>query len=234
MKTETKDLMNQPETGVAVNEIKTLHDEIAGHFKQSLEKAIRIGQLLSEQKAELPHGKFTGWINSNLPFTDRTARNYMRLYSNQDKLKTETVSDLTEGYMLLSGTPKVDAKDDSAENSALIMQLQDEYHAIGWLPDKTESEVIAKMKAYNNLIDKAEEVCEIIRGIPDYLQEFVDSGEVKITATALDIKDGMTLERWKELGHALWKYEHLWETQHKSAWQLIRKIVEKAGHEDCL
>jgi hypothetical protein len=84
-----------------VQEIGKLHSEIIGHLKTSLEKAIRIGELLSEQKASLKHGQFTTWIEGNLSFTDRTARNYMRLHREKDRLKTETVSDLKSAYKLL-------------------------------------------------------------------------------------------------------------------------------------
>lgn len=85
-----------------IDEIKTLHLEIMGHLKMSLEKAIKIGQLLTEQKTELKHGEFTPWMKDNLPFTERTARNYMKLFQEKHRLKTETVSDLTSAYRLLS------------------------------------------------------------------------------------------------------------------------------------
>lgn len=85
-----------------IQEITALHNEIGGYLKMTLEKAIQIGELLMEQKDSMEHGEFTAWVNANLPFTDRTARNYMRLYKERDKLKTETVSDLTEGYRLLT------------------------------------------------------------------------------------------------------------------------------------
>jgi len=83
-------------------EIGRLHIEVLSCVKVGLETAIRIGELLTQQKEKLGHGYFTRWINANLPFTDRTARNYMRLYEGRDRLKTETVSVLTEGYKLLA------------------------------------------------------------------------------------------------------------------------------------
>jgi hypothetical protein len=89
------------ETEVA-REITRLHHEVLGCMKVGLEKAFRIGQLLTEQKEKLGHGHFTGWVNAALPFTDRTARNYMTLWRNQDRLKTENVSVLSEGYKLLT------------------------------------------------------------------------------------------------------------------------------------
>ena len=84
-----------------IKKIITLHTEITEALKSSLEKAILIGQLLIEQKEKLKHGEFTSWIKKNLPFTDRTARNYIKLFNNKDMLKTESVSDLNSAYKLL-------------------------------------------------------------------------------------------------------------------------------------
>jgi len=85
-----------------IQEIARLHAEIVGHLRMSLDKAIRIGQLLTEQKKSLKHGEFTPWLKANIPFTDRTARNYMRLHQERDRIKTETVSDLAGAYHLLT------------------------------------------------------------------------------------------------------------------------------------
>jgi len=83
-------------------EISKLHEEIVGHFRSSLENAIRIGALLTDQKAELKHGEFESWITANLPFTGRTARNYMHIYRERDWIKTESVSDLNGAYKLIA------------------------------------------------------------------------------------------------------------------------------------
>jgi len=92
------------------DEITNLHNEIKEQLKTSMEKAFRIGQLLVEQKAELKHGEFTPWIESNLLFTDRTARRYMNIFENWDKLKTDSVSDLTTAYKMLE-KPKKEIED---------------------------------------------------------------------------------------------------------------------------
>ena len=84
-----------------IEEIKRLHNEILGFGKLSLENAIRIGQLLTDQKEELEHGEFIRWIKENLPFTDRAARRYMELWRYRDTLKSENVSDLSSAYQLL-------------------------------------------------------------------------------------------------------------------------------------
>lgn len=63
-----------------IKEIKALHHEIGGRLKSSPDKAIRIGELLSQQKESMERGRFTAWVKANLPFTERTARRYMQLY----------------------------------------------------------------------------------------------------------------------------------------------------------
>lgn len=94
-----------------VDEIKRLHSEILNSLRMSLEKAMKIGELLTEQKENLKHGEFAAWVNDNLPFTDRTARNYMRVYQERDRLKTETVSDLTDAYQrLIEHRPKIETE----------------------------------------------------------------------------------------------------------------------------
>jgi len=90
--------------------IIALHNEVNDAFKLTLDKAIEIGELLIEQRKELKHGEFLSWVKDNLPFTDRTARNYIKLFNNKDKLITETVSDLSSAYKLL--TPPKSASDD--------------------------------------------------------------------------------------------------------------------------
>ena len=80
------------------DEINRLHGEIVGALRTSVEAAVRIGKLLSEQKAELAHGEWLPWIEANLPFTDRTAQKYMRVYEGRPALpegKSEPGSDLS-------------------------------------------------------------------------------------------------------------------------------------------
>lgn len=83
-------------------EIKKLHSEFIESFKKTLDCGVRIGDLLKQQKDGLKHGEFGKWISENLPFSIRTAQNYMKLYKERDRLKNATVSHLTEGYKLLS------------------------------------------------------------------------------------------------------------------------------------
>jgi len=82
-------------------EIVNLHQEILIHLRLSLGKAIKIGKILIEQKSNLSHGEFTPWVKANIPFSDRTARNYMRLFRESHNLKMANISNLSQAYRFL-------------------------------------------------------------------------------------------------------------------------------------
>ena len=106
-----------------ITEICTLHAEVAALWKASLMKAIRIGQLLSEQKAKLEHGEWEPWMQKNLPFSGRTARRYMGVYANRELIaKTDSVSDLNEAYGLLAAPKRglLEQSNDSTEKALWV------------------------------------------------------------------------------------------------------------------
>ena len=78
-----------------ISEIHELHAEIGGYLRMTLDKAIRIGELLTEQKVGMEHGTWLPWLQENVPFSERTARDYLRFYDQREELKTATVADLT-------------------------------------------------------------------------------------------------------------------------------------------
>jgi hypothetical protein len=91
-----KELCQDGESAAA--EVNRLHGEICDTARTTVEKAIRIGQLLAEQKGHLKHGEWLPWLDANVTFTDRTARNYLRVFENREQLKLENVSDLAGAY----------------------------------------------------------------------------------------------------------------------------------------
>jgi hypothetical protein len=105
--------------------IVQLHNEIRGMVTTCLDKAIEIGGLLTEQKKQSGHGAFIRWIAENVPFTDRTARNYMNLYEHRDDIKN--LDSLTSAYLQLA-EPKTETVSDliiDYEFSTLLPPLTD-------------------------------------------------------------------------------------------------------------
>jgi Protein of unknown function (DUF3102) len=96
--------LDQPTTA---EEINRLHRDLQALAMQSLDHAIRIGELLSKVKTQLPHGRWIPWLNSNVKFSERTARNYIGVFENRMALKSARVADLTDAYKILSNRSRL-------------------------------------------------------------------------------------------------------------------------------
>jgi hypothetical protein len=59
-----------------INRQQQLADD---HFRTSIDHALRVGQLLLDAKARVPHGEWLTWLAANTSVSDRTARGYMQL-----------------------------------------------------------------------------------------------------------------------------------------------------------
>jgi hypothetical protein len=93
--------MKDIEEQQAIAEINKLHQDLQELATGALDRAIRLGELLSAAKSRLPHGQWLPWLASNVAFSERTARNYMRIFENRAALKSANVADFGEAYRLL-------------------------------------------------------------------------------------------------------------------------------------
>lgn len=76
--------------------VKVEHIEFEISLRNSMERAIHIGRLLSEAKELVKHGEWGKWVEDNCNFSERTAQNFMRLHSKYPELsKAQPVADLT-------------------------------------------------------------------------------------------------------------------------------------------
>jgi hypothetical protein len=96
-----------------LSELLNLHCEVMDAAKMTLTKAMRMGEILGGFKQTVGHGNWLRWLEENVPFSERTARNYIRVYVHQTEIKSETISDLTDAYRLLA-EPK-DATEEQAK-----------------------------------------------------------------------------------------------------------------------
>jgi hypothetical protein len=55
-------------------------------WRDAVGHAIRAGELLIEAKAQVRHGEWLPWLEANFPFSERTARNYMRLARESERV----------------------------------------------------------------------------------------------------------------------------------------------------
>lgn len=139
-------------------EIEQLHTELQDYIQKSLIVAIRIGELLFQQKQIMVHGRFTHWAKKHLPFSLRTAQNYMKLYSYKEELAQKNITTISDAYAAIAGEPAPDEVldvDDSVKPksfSAFVKDIElDEFQ----LPKKINKGVEGKI-ALN--IDTLEEM----------------------------------------------------------------------------
>ena len=85
-----------------VREINRLWGEIGETLRTTLPKAIRVGELLTEQKAELAHGEWLPWLKANTSISERTARDYMRFWENRERLKPALSADIQSARKMLA------------------------------------------------------------------------------------------------------------------------------------
>jgi hypothetical protein len=97
-------------------------------LKMSVQKAIRIGELLTEQKEIVGHGLFLSWLKDNIDISERSAQMYMKLFSYKDK--TAEIADLQSAYRQIE-TIEAQAKKSKEERDR---QLISEYRRTGTKP----------------------------------------------------------------------------------------------------
>jgi len=91
-----------PRNKEVVSSIKKLHQEIMNSFRMSLKNGIALGKILTNTKKELGHTNWLPWVEKYLPFSSRSATNYMNLFNWKDEIKSATVTDLQSAYKLIS------------------------------------------------------------------------------------------------------------------------------------
>lgn len=63
--------------------------DLQGVALTAVEKAIAIGKNLASAKAQLTHGKFTGYVTSHFPFAMRWAQQCMKLAQHEPEVRQE-------------------------------------------------------------------------------------------------------------------------------------------------
>ncbi len=214
----------QPE----VDEIRRMHSALNDEARRSLDQAIRIGELLVQLKDRVGHGKWGPFVKEHLMLDERTVQNYIRLYNERDRLKSETVSDLrlTKAYLLLgkpSGRPKPRPTETPDSVSLPTNGAGDEDTSIE--PSRAGTEVTCASTAEGECPDAEQpRVGAIIDGddgsqaVPQFPFATDDDGQ-KESEFALRFMDGEPIIGWqdglistKKLERELSRMEGLWSS----------------------
>ena len=106
--------------------LNELHEDICNDMRSAFDKALESGTILCEIKEVKKHGEWLPWVEKNLNYSDRTARRYMKVAVNRELLKTDSVSDLTSAYKVLS----IVEDDYSGDNDPVTIEEEEEHRRI--------------------------------------------------------------------------------------------------------
>jgi hypothetical protein len=118
------------ETATQVN---ALHRDFLGAARKTLEIGMEIGKLLAAKKKELGHGAWLPWCERNLEFKERSARNYMRLWTHRAELKSANVADLSKAYNLLAAHRPVLALPPVDQVKTIMAEIHPRLESLPWL-----------------------------------------------------------------------------------------------------
>ena len=213
-----KQLINKNLVQNRVEEISRLHSEIKALFLNSLEKAIKIGALLEEQKKSLPHGKFIPWITENLPFGERTARNYRMVYKNRTTLNRQVVSDLNSAYMLL--TQQRNEQKEREQDERIEAEKKHYEYALHH-PEEVEIDNVEYAKSKAGYKIKRRTIGEL-NGLPLVKEECVDPEYLELKKNILPFADdmGTAISNIKYVIRCLKHIQKRYPDQIKSAYSL--------------
>ena len=109
------------ELTVLAQDIKREHNLAVTSARTAVEHAKKVGVLLLEAKQTVSHGQWGSWMEDNLPFSARTAQNYMRVSN------TQLSADLTiDATLELIAKPKV-AKEELDRLGMELRELFDKH-----------------------------------------------------------------------------------------------------------
>jgi hypothetical protein len=157
-------------TAATIRQINDAHDAVVNAARDALQKAMRAGELLVAVKDGQEHGDWKTWLTNNCPkISDRTARLYMSLSKNEDKLiaaaekNGNAVADLSvrEAQKLLAQplTTEQKAEREKARNETKKnQQEQDRSEWIKSLNPTSLCDLLVGLWEPNNLSALAEQI----------------------------------------------------------------------------
>lgn len=112
-----------------VRNIETITGEILDAKRIGGEAILTIGRCLIEAKGMLPHGEWLPWLNERVEFSERTARNFMRLA--REWTNRQTLADLGASKALtLLALPPEEREQFMDENNVIDMSARQLEQAI--------------------------------------------------------------------------------------------------------
>jgi uncharacterized protein YaaR (DUF327 family) len=129
-------------------DLGTLRAEILIFKNQAAMNMIEIGMRLIEVKEQLPHGEFGKWVESEVSFSQQTARKFMKVAREMANNATSRYLDTSKAFELL----------------ALPEEQRDEFIESNPVEDMTVKELREAIKARKEAEERAQEILKELEG----------------------------------------------------------------------
>ena len=122
-----------------VEEINREHELCIGSMRNVLEHAIRVGELLIEQKEKVPYGEWDLWVQMNCTFKRRQSYNYMRVAKSvQQGAQLKDITSLRKAVRFLTEPDQKPKPEIEPEQELAI--------SFSWFNDERVTDVYDAMK----------------------------------------------------------------------------------------
>jgi hypothetical protein len=129
------------------------YEQFENTMYSALKHGLELGSLLNQKKEMLAHGDFLPWITANLPFSVKTAQNFMRLDNHRAELEEKRIDRLTDAYQYLI-VEKPAIAEDPEDIGGEVEVIDEPDESIYWYWPELQ-ELIKKMnKAQSSLAKK--------------------------------------------------------------------------------
>ncbi len=118
-----------PESGQLADLAYAINEEHAKTLtaaRTTLKHARHVGELLTQAKAAVGHGRWLPWLAASVTFSAPTAQRYMRVAANWDEIaNTSSVTHLTEAQQLLADQSRCRRSDGDSWRKLEPLQEED-------------------------------------------------------------------------------------------------------------
>lgn len=139
------DTQNLPLAALA-DRIKAEHVACQNALRTGVAHAIECGRLLIEAKAKVSHGEWLPWLLENVPFSERSARGYMRLYRELPKLDEPNRQRIADMSLSEALRELADHHSPKPETGKVPVTIDGEYQILSPSPSQEQSAGGSKMQ----------------------------------------------------------------------------------------
>jgi hypothetical protein len=159
----------RPDISALAKEINAKLASMLSSARTTLQRAIEVGELLNEAKGRVGHGNFEAWVADHCQLSYRSARRYMKLATDREKIEQQTkvanVASLNvAGAQRLLSPPKSAASGQgkpTQSSATKYKQIEtDLVECLKQLRDKAESYAAGTVEALNDTVADIKGVIE--------------------------------------------------------------------------